>query len=96
MNITVNRKTLEYVLDEERINDEIIRFLSTVIQDELNKETIDCDLIDECVSVIETLEAQQAGTPKLTLADVNKRINRNRRRLSVRTKAPLPRRWQLF
>lgn len=65
MNITVNAKTLQAVFNDSKSNQDLIDFLNTVIDEELIKLNPDCDLIDECVNLIDELQEHKYTSPVL-------------------------------
>ncbi|MDO4363879.1 MAG: leucine-rich repeat protein [Clostridia bacterium] len=65
MNITVNAKTLQAVFNDSKSNQDLIDFLNSVIDEELAKTNPDCDLIDECVDLIDELQEHKYTSPVL-------------------------------
>ncbi len=58
MDISGNKQSIVSVLDETAFYEELKRLLMMSIQSELEKDDIDCDLIEECTAAIEALEAE--------------------------------------
>ncbi len=57
MNISVNAKTIKEVLDDKKFKDEIIEFLTGIVDEELEKaENMNTALIEECTEIIFELE----------------------------------------
>ncbi|WP_448901537.1 leucine-rich repeat protein [Eubacterium sp.] len=56
MNITVNAKTIQALVNDSKSNQDLIDFLNNVIDEELVGTNPDCDLIDECVELIDELQ----------------------------------------
>lgn len=67
MKLTVNKKTISTVLNEPQLNGEIAEYLKDFIQEELSKDTPDCDLIDECIDVLEKMQRERDAAPALRL-----------------------------
>ncbi len=56
MNITVNEKSIAYVLNEQRCKNEIKYYLNRVIDVEIEKENPDTELLDNCTELLFALE----------------------------------------
>lgn len=54
--IMINKTILNEILDENTLKAEIAELLNDVIDKELEKEEPDCDLIDECIDILDNLE----------------------------------------
>ncbi len=54
--IMINKTILEEILDENTLKNEIAELINNVIDEELVKEDPDCDLIDECIDILDNLE----------------------------------------
>ena len=54
--IMINKTILEEILDENSLKNEIAELINNVIDEELVKEEPDCDLIDECIDILESIE----------------------------------------
>lgn len=54
--IMMNKTILEEILDENTLKSEIAELINNVIDEELVKEEPDCDLIDECIDILDNLE----------------------------------------
>ena len=54
--IMINKKILNEILDENTLKAEIAELLNDVIDKELEKEEPDCDLIDECIDILDNIE----------------------------------------
>ena len=54
--IMINKTILEEILDENSLKNEIAELINNVIDEELDKEEPDCDLIDECIDILESIE----------------------------------------
>lgn len=67
MNITVNSTTLQSVINDSKSNKDLIEFLNSVIDEELEKVNPDCDLIDECIDIIDELQQHKYTSPVLAL-----------------------------
>lgn len=67
MNITVNSTTLQSVINDAKSNKDLIEFLNSVIDEELEKVNPDCDLIDECIDIIDELQQHKYTSPVLAL-----------------------------
>ena len=52
----INKTILEEILDENSLKNEIAELINNVIDEELVKEEPDCDLIDECIDILESIE----------------------------------------
>ena len=52
----INKKILNEILDENTLKAEIAELLNDVIDKELEKEEPDCDLIDECIDILDNIE----------------------------------------
>lgn len=68
MNVTVNNKTLSLLVNDLKSNEDVIEFLNSVIDEELEKEIPDCDLIDDCIDAIASLEDDDSKAPVLHIA----------------------------
>lgn len=68
MNVTVNNKTLSLLVNDLKSNDDIIEFLNSVIDEEFEKGTPDCDLINDCIDAIASLEDDDSKKPVLHIA----------------------------
>ena len=68
MNVTVNNKTLSLLVNDLKSNEDIIEFLNSVIDEELEKEIPDCDLINDCIDAIASLEDDDSKAPVLHIA----------------------------
>ncbi len=53
--IKIDKRILNEILDENTLKTEIAELLNDVIDRELEKEDPDCDLIDECIDIIDNL-----------------------------------------
>ncbi|MBR0412373.1 MAG: hypothetical protein IJI47_02225 [Eubacterium sp.] len=56
MNITVNQKSIAYILDEQRCNNDIRYYLNKIIDFEIEKENPDTDLLDNCTELLFEIE----------------------------------------
>ena len=56
MNITVNQKSIAYILDEQRCNNDIRYYLNKIIDIEIEKEKPDTELLDSCTELLFELE----------------------------------------
>lgn len=54
--IMINKTILNEILDENTLKAEIAELLNDVIDKELEKDEPDCDLIDECIDILDNLE----------------------------------------
>lgn len=54
--IKINKTILNEILDENTLKAEIAEILNDVIDKELEKDEPDCDLIDECIDILDNLE----------------------------------------
>ena len=52
----INKTILNEILDENTLKAEIAELLNDVIDKELEKDEPDCDLIDECIDILDNLE----------------------------------------
>lgn len=57
MSITVNKKTISELLYQINGKDEMIALLNEIIDEELEKEEMNTELVDECVQAIMDLES---------------------------------------
>lgn len=82
MNVTVNEKSLSLLINDLKSNDDIIAFLNSIIDEEIEKENPDCDLIDECINAIADIEDDDSSAPvlhlALTPASIKKIVNPSR------------------
>ncbi len=53
--IKIDKRILNEILDENTLKNEIAEFLNDIIDEELQKEEPDCDLIDECIDILDNL-----------------------------------------
>lgn len=74
MDFTVNKIILELLLDDEKENKDITSFLNEIIDSELEKNSPDCDLIDECISIIDKIQSQNNIYPLLSLVLTKKQV----------------------
>ncbi|MBQ9228350.1 MAG: hypothetical protein IJ168_05900 [Eubacterium sp.] len=84
MTLTVNREAVLTVLDEAQLHREIAAYLEEVMGTELAKEAPDCDLIDECVAVLEALQSNGEAAPMLRLRVTKPQLTAYCRRHSKR------------
>lgn len=68
MSVTVNKNTLSILVKDSKSNEDIICFLNSVIDEELEKENPDCDLIDECVNALAAVEENDDAAPVVHIA----------------------------
>lgn len=54
--IKIDKRILNEILDENTLKAEIAELLNDVIDKELEKDEPDCDLIDECIDILDNLE----------------------------------------
>lgn len=54
--IKIDKRILNEILDENTLKNEIAELINNVIDEELLKEEPDCDLIDECIDILDNLE----------------------------------------
>lgn len=54
--IKIDKRILNEILDENTLKNEIAELINNVIDEELVKEEPDCDLIDECIDILDNLE----------------------------------------
>ena len=62
MTLTVNETTLNAVLNGGGLKKEMISVLSQVIDDEFQKDEIDCTLIEECVETIDAVQQEDVSS----------------------------------
>ena len=55
MKMTVNDKTISAVWDNNKTDYETEEYLNHIIEEELKKNSPDCDLIDECINALDEL-----------------------------------------
>ncbi|MGN1124245.1 MAG: hypothetical protein ACI4RR_07870 [Eubacterium sp.] len=67
MEITVNKKAISTLLNDELSINEIIDFLNEIIDNEIEKEIPDCDLIDDCINAIDDIQNQSNIKPFVRL-----------------------------
>ncbi len=53
--IKIDKRILNEILDENTLKNEIAELINNVIDEELVKEEPDCDLIDECIDILDNL-----------------------------------------
>ncbi len=56
--IIINKDILDEILDENTLKFEIAELINSVIDNELLKDEPDCDLIDECIDILDNLEKE--------------------------------------
>ena len=56
MNIIFSQNVINSLLDEKCLNEEIISFLNEIIDEEIEKESPDVELVEECTNVIYQLQ----------------------------------------
>ncbi|MGN1479292.1 MAG: hypothetical protein ACI4XH_05945, partial [Acutalibacteraceae bacterium] len=54
--LIVTQQIIKEICDDESFKREVADFINSLIDEELLKETPDCDFIDECISALESLE----------------------------------------
>ncbi len=54
--IKIDKRILKEIFDENTLKNEIAELINNVIDEELVKEEPDCDLIDECIDILDNLE----------------------------------------
>ena len=70
MNITVNQRSIAYVLDERRCKREIIICLNSIIDAEIEKESPDTCLLDNCTELLFALESGE----NISMCDANEML----------------------
>ncbi|MFR5875401.1 MAG: hypothetical protein ACLUFN_02815 [Eubacterium sp.] len=74
MDFTINEKTLCNLLNDELYSNEIVSFLNSVIDEELEKDDMDCDFIDECINAIDEITEYYNSAPAIRLMLTEKRV----------------------
>lgn len=74
MGFTINEKTLCNLFNDALYNNEMVDFLNSVIDEELDKESMDCDLIDECINAIDEITQTENSLPALRLMLTEKKM----------------------
>lgn len=54
--IKIDKRILNEILDENTLKNEIAELVNELIDEELFKDEPDCDLIDECIDILDNLE----------------------------------------
>lgn len=80
MEFTVTEKSILSLLNDKKQNKEIIRFLNQIIDEEIEKDSPDCDLIDECIDAIDEIQAEENSQPALRLVLTKKQVMKYCRR----------------
>lgn len=75
MNITINKDTVSYLYSDKQFISEAEMLLNTVIDEELAKsdESMDTDLIDECIDALDELSSENS-VPAIRLLTTKKLI----------------------
>lgn len=74
MDITVNKRIITSIFDDEKSINEILDFLNQVIEEEIEKENPDCDLIDCCVDTAQEIQNELSTAPLLKLMVSKKQL----------------------
>ena len=74
MNITVNKKSINAVLNDRNISNEIINTFNEIIDSELEKENPDFDVIDECANAINEIYSSENIIPAIRLINTKKQV----------------------
>lgn len=80
MEFTVTEKSIKSLLNDKKQNEEIIRFLNQIIDEEIEKDSPDCDLIDECIDAIDEIQTEENSQPALRLVLTKKQVMKYCRR----------------
>ncbi len=76
MNISVNETTLKEIYNDKNYYSEIYSLLNSVIDEELEKDEPDCDLIDDCISIIDSIQKNDNPASALHLVLTKKEVMR--------------------
>lgn len=72
MNVVINQSVIKEIFSD-RLKDEIIAYLNQMIDEELEKENMDTDLIDECIDTIDKIQNDDI-LPALRIALTEKEL----------------------
>lgn len=72
MNVVINQSVIKEIFSDN-LKNEIIEYLNQMIDEELEKENMDTDLIDECIDTIDKLEKEDI-LPAIHIALTEKEI----------------------
>ena len=86
----MNKTILDTILDDEKSGSELIALLNEVIDSELEKESPNCDLIDECINAIDEMNLSFNIFPALKLALTKKQVISYCRKQTMRNSALKP------
>ena len=80
-NIVINKKILDEIYDDASFKKEISELLNSLIDDELNKESPDFDLIDECADALIEVQSENYADVIPFIAKNNFKNNEKKRKI---------------